>query len=61
MKYKGFVLIAIGIFLIALGITFLGLNQRKNIGKVEVYSIFKNYGKIPIKYTCDGLDISPPI
>ena len=26
-----------------------------------VYSAFENYGKIPVEYTCDGIDVSPAI
>lgn len=29
--------------------------------KLTVTSVFNNGGKIPIKYTCDGDDINPPL
>lgn len=44
-----------------------GLSQTKNQGKEKEMSIkltsdaFQNEETIPIKYTCDGKDISPPL
>ena len=36
--------------------------EVKKIGKMKIYSpAFNNNGYIPKKYTCDGIDISPPL
>ncbi|MCD6237632.1 MAG: YbhB/YbcL family Raf kinase inhibitor-like protein [Thermoplasmata archaeon] len=42
---------------------FAGCEEKKEIVNSIVVSspAFGNYGSIPAKYTCDGLDISPPL
>ena len=58
---KGYVL-AVGL-VVMMGLFFTGCEEKKEIVNIIVVSspAFENYGSIPTKYTCDGLDISPPL
>lgn len=35
--------------------------KEESFEKLSVKSVFENGGEIPVKYTCDGADISPPL
>ncbi len=37
------------------------LNDELSGGNMKIQTVFENNGKIPVKYTCDGEDVSPPI
>lgn len=37
------------------------VEKTGEIGKIEVKSVFGNMERIPVDYTCDGADISPPL
>jgi len=37
------------------------VEKKGEVGKVEVRSVFGNMERIPVDYTCDGADISPPL
>jgi hypothetical protein len=36
--------------------------EVKQMGELKISSpVFENNGNIPVKYTCDGMDVSPPL
>ena len=57
------------LLLILMALQFFGCASKEvgevekmgEIEKVEVKSVFENMGRIPVDYTCDGADISPPL
>jgi len=37
------------------------MEKAGEVGRVEVKSVFGNMERIPVRYTCDGDDVSPPL
>ncbi len=50
------------IVLIILVVVFIPNNKELNLeNKMKIQTVFENNGKIPVKYTCDGDDVSPQL
>jgi len=61
MKKTLYLLIALTFLFVYPGLDELGA-QMKGVKKMEIKSTaFKQGARIPSKYTCDGMDVSPPL
>lgn len=60
MKLK-ILFVLVLLLIITGGSIFLKKIKQKELQTLNVRSVFKNGEFIPQKYTCDGLDLSPPI
>lgn len=60
---KKFIWVIAGFLILAVAIIILIKNKKFDTfeNKIKVSSVFENGQTIPSKYTCDGLDISPPL
>lgn len=60
MRYKIIypVLLILVFFLVSNSLS----KEVKQMGELKISSpVFENNGNIPVKYTCDGMDVSPPL
>lgn len=58
---KSFIYFSLMLFLVLLISNVMGKEVTKIGGLKISSSVFKNKGNIPAKYTCDGMDINPPL